>query len=109
MVEIDWKSCSGARASISTLKMKPASAAPCEAADDQRPGVEEGLFAEHDQQHRRGEAAAAGEGEILAGASRPVPPGMAGSERRAVGSPRFFARRAKANGTTSRLTAPAPR
>ena len=27
-VETDWKSCSGARASISTLKMKPASAAP---------------------------------------------------------------------------------
>ena len=29
LVETDWKSCSGARASISTLKMKPAAAAPC--------------------------------------------------------------------------------
>ena len=29
LVETAWKSCSGARASISTLKMKPAAAAPC--------------------------------------------------------------------------------
>ncbi len=29
LVETDWNSCSGARASISTLKMKPAAAAPC--------------------------------------------------------------------------------
>ncbi len=28
LVETDWNSCSGARASISTLKMKPAAAAP---------------------------------------------------------------------------------
>ena len=29
LVETAWKSCSGARAIISTLKMKPAAAAPC--------------------------------------------------------------------------------
>ena len=36
-----------------------------EAADDQRPGVEEGLFAEHDQEDGGGEAGAPLQGEIL--------------------------------------------
>ncbi len=33
LVETAWKSCSGARAIISTLKMKPAAADPFDAAD----------------------------------------------------------------------------
>ena len=71
-----------------------------EAADDQRPGVEEGLFAEHDQQHRRREAAAVGEGEVLLPARpRRRPSGRAGRVAGLAAS--FFARRAKANGTTS--------
>ena len=58
LVETAWKSCSGARAIISTLKMKPAAVGALQAAGDQRSGVEEGLFAEHDHHHRRGEPAA---------------------------------------------------
>ena len=57
-----------------------------EAADDQRPGVEEGLFAEHDQQHRRGEAAAVGEGEVLVVLARPRPVAAAPSRLLALGS-----------------------
>ena len=70
-----------------------------QAADDQRPGVEEGLFAEHDQQHGGGEAAAVPEREVL---RRRPPPRV-----RAVRSGwrcacAFCARRAKAKGTTIR-------
>ena len=56
-----WKSWSGARAISSTLKVKPASAAPrapSVASTSSGPGVEEGLLAQHDQQHRDREAGA---------------------------------------------------
>ena len=59
-----WKRTTGARATISTLKMKPAAAAPGLSPDEQRPAVEEDLLGEHHHQHRGGEAPAAGEGEL---------------------------------------------
>ena len=61
-----------------------------QAAGDQRPGVEEGLFAEHDHQHRGGEAAAVR-------ASRTPPPlGVASRPACGCACSRVCARRAKA-------------
>ena len=62
--------------------------------DEQRAGVEQGLLADHDQEHRRGEAAAVGQGELRP----PSDPACGGAARVCR-----IARPAKASGTTVRL------
>ena len=87
-----WKSSSGARATISTLKMKPAAAASTAARTKSAPELTRTCSREHHQQHRRGERAAAGEGELE--------PGLGRARRRRSGPRRW---RAIANGSTVRL------
>ena len=103
LVETAWKSCSGARAIISTLKMNPAAAAPSKAADDERAGVEQDLFAEHDHQHRGREAGAAATSRT-AGSSLGEA-GISSAPRPGMPVASLLALRAKAAGTTRRLSA----
>ena len=95
LVETDWNSCSGARASISTLKMKPAAAAPW------RPRVISGPALRK----------ACSLNMISSTAAAKPPPSAkekCSSSSVATGggaSACCLARRAKAKGTTSRLRA----
>ena len=59
-----WKRTSGARAIISTLKMKPAAAAPSVALTSRGPALRRVCSRDHDQEHSGGETAARGEGEL---------------------------------------------
>ncbi len=99
LVETDWNSCSGARASISTLKMKPAAAAPWRPRVISGPALRNACSLNMITSTAGSEPAALGEREVL------LRPRLRSERWRRLPRPAVFARRAKANGTTSRLSA----
>ena len=105
LVETAWKSCSGARAIIRTLKMNPAAATPSMLLHHERSGVEEDLFGEHDQEERADESGSARqENSLIDFAFLFSGVGCLPSASRPALSASRRVRRRIANGTTIRLS-----
>ncbi len=100
LVETDWKSCSGARAIISTLKMNPAAAAPSRPRTINGPALRKACSLNMITSTAAAKPPPWAREKSSAGTSSASRPGVPGA-----GSCCFWARRAKASGTTSRLSA----